>query len=84
MRIILLTNEYPPHIYGGAGVHVEYLSQELARLEEGRHAIQVLCFGEQRVQSANLTVEGVQPARDALSPALRHPRLLDTLFGTSS
>ena len=25
MRIAILTNEYPPNIYGGAGVHVEYL-----------------------------------------------------------
>ncbi len=34
MRIALLTNEYPPHVYGGAGVHVEYLARELARLEQ--------------------------------------------------
>ena len=32
MKSLLLTNEYPPHIYGGAGVHVEFLSRELARL----------------------------------------------------
>jgi len=32
MKALLLTNEYPPHIYGGAGVHVDYLSRELARL----------------------------------------------------
>ena len=32
MKTLLLTNEYPPMIYGGAGVHVEYLSRELARL----------------------------------------------------
>ena len=31
MRIAILTNEYPPNIYGGAGVHVEYLTRELAR-----------------------------------------------------
>ena len=36
MKIAILTNEYPPHIYGGAGVHVEYLSRQLVRLEEGR------------------------------------------------
>jgi len=27
LRVLLLTNEYPPHVYGGAGVHVEYLSR---------------------------------------------------------
>ena len=36
MRILLLTNEYPPHIYGGAGVHVEYLARELATLARPR------------------------------------------------
>ena len=33
MHIAILTNEYPPHVYGGAGVHVEYLTRELARLD---------------------------------------------------
>jgi starch synthase len=31
LRVGLLTREYPPYVYGGAGVHVEYLSRELAR-----------------------------------------------------
>ncbi|HVG26448.1 MAG TPA: glycogen synthase [Acidobacteriaceae bacterium] len=31
MRVGLMTREYPPYVYGGAGVHVEYLSRELAR-----------------------------------------------------
>ena len=35
MRIAILTNEYPPYVYGGAGVHVEYLTRELARLDDG-------------------------------------------------
>jgi starch synthase len=44
MRIALLTREYPPEVYGGAGVHVEYLSRELARLEE----VTVHCWGQDR------------------------------------
>ena len=32
LRVALLTREYPPEVYGGAGVHVEYLARELARL----------------------------------------------------
>ena len=36
MRVALLTREYPPEVYGGAGVHVEYLARELSRLR-GRH-----------------------------------------------
>ena len=31
-KVALFTNEFPPHVYGGAGVHVEYLSRELAKL----------------------------------------------------
>ena len=34
MRVALLTREYPPDVYGGAGVHVEYLARELAALED--------------------------------------------------
>jgi alpha-maltose-1-phosphate synthase len=29
MRVALLTREYPPEVYGGAGVHVEYLAVSL-------------------------------------------------------
>jgi alpha-maltose-1-phosphate synthase len=32
VRVALLTREYPPEVYGGAGVHVEYLGRELERL----------------------------------------------------
>jgi alpha-maltose-1-phosphate synthase len=32
LRVALLTREYPPEVYGGAGVHVEYLARELAGL----------------------------------------------------
>jgi len=38
---LLLTNEYPPNVYGGAGVHVEYLARELSRLI----SVEVRCFG---------------------------------------
>jgi alpha-maltose-1-phosphate synthase len=80
MKIILLTNEYPPHIYGGAGVHVEYLSRELARLEGGRHDIHLLCFGDQKSHPDNLEVEGVQVAFEYPFQDVRHQKLMDTLF----
>jgi alpha-maltose-1-phosphate synthase len=41
MKSLFLTNEYPPSTYGGAGVHVEYLSRELASLME----VDVRAFG---------------------------------------
>jgi starch synthase len=34
VKVALLTREYPPDVYGGAGVHVEYLARELRRLED--------------------------------------------------
>jgi starch synthase len=34
VKVALVTREYPPDVYGGAGVHVEYLARELAKLEE--------------------------------------------------
>jgi len=56
-KVALFTNEYPPHVYGGAGVHVEYLSRELARLVP----VEVRCFGEQDSTSPNLRVKGYGP-----------------------
>lgn len=53
-KVALFTNEYPPNVYGGAGVHVEYLSQALAR----RVPVEVRCFGDQHVDAPNLTVRG--------------------------
>ena len=29
LRVAMLTREYPPEVYGGAGVHVTYLAREL-------------------------------------------------------
>jgi starch synthase len=57
LRVGLFTREYPPHVYGGAGVHVEYLSRELAKEIE----VEVHCWGEQRSSEGNLRVEGAQP-----------------------
>jgi starch synthase len=44
VRVALLTREYPPEVYGGAGVHVEYLARELQRIAD----IEVRCFGADR------------------------------------
>jgi starch synthase len=56
MKSLLLSNEYPPNVYGGAGVHVEYLARELARLCE----VEVRCFGEQDRVGENPSVIGEQ------------------------
>ena len=31
LKVALCTREYPPEVYGGAGVHVEYLAKELSK-----------------------------------------------------
>jgi starch synthase len=48
MRVALLTREYPPDVYGGAGVHVEYLGRELARLVD----LEVHCWCDGREDPA--------------------------------
>ena len=53
-KVALFSKEYPPHVYGGAGVHVEYLARALARLVD----VEVRCFGEQRIDEGRLTVRG--------------------------
>ena len=60
MRVGLFTREYPPLVYGGAGVHVDYLSRELAREIE----VEVHCWGPQQVDAGNLHVRGAEPWAD--------------------
>ncbi len=57
MRVGLFTREFPPHIYGGAGVHVDYLSRELAK----RIEVEVHCWGTQQFDEGPLHVLGSEP-----------------------
>ena len=52
-----MSREYPPDVYGGAGVHVEYLSRELAKKIE----VEVHCWGNQNIDQGNLHVRGSCP-----------------------
>jgi starch synthase len=63
LRVDLLTREYPPDVYGGAGVHVEYLARQLHRLAD----VRVRCFGAERAP---------EPGGPAVA-AYRHPGALD-------
>lgn len=56
MKIALFSNEFPPNIYGGAGVHIDFLSQELAKLGQ----VEVRCFGNQLESTNSMNVIGVQ------------------------
>ena len=80
MRIAILTNEYPPHIYGGAGVHVEYLVKELLAVDGGTHEVHVCCFGDQREERERLRVRGVEPGADLPATDPRHTRFLETML----
>ena len=64
MKVGLVTKEWAPHIYGGAGVHVKYLSQSLAKFIE----VQVHCFGEERADAIGYELS---PAEQKLNPALQ-------------
>jgi starch synthase len=46
MRVAVISREYPPEVYGGAGVHVEFLVRELRRLID----VDVHCFGADRAE----------------------------------
>jgi len=56
MKIALFSNEFPPNIYGGAGVHIDFLSQELAKLAQ----VEVRCFGNQNQQINHMNIVGIQ------------------------
>ena len=58
MRILLLTREYPPHVYGGAGVVVDHLSRALARRAGGRGA---LLRRRRSRREPRLTIRGYAP-----------------------
>jgi len=73
VKVLFLTNEYPPNIYGGAGVHVGYLSRELAKTMP----VEVRCFGNQRIEEGNLRVIGF----DVDTSNFTCPKPLRSAFG---
>jgi alpha-maltose-1-phosphate synthase len=65
--VALLTREYPPEVYGGAGVHVEYLARELAALVD----LTVHCFGAAR-PAGSLPVVRAHESWESLANGSRH------------
>ncbi|MEA2287036.1 MAG: alpha-maltose-phosphate synthase [Solirubrobacteraceae bacterium] len=57
MNVGLLTREYPPDVYGGAGVHVEYLAREVAKLID----VTVHCWGADREGEDGIEVHAHRP-----------------------
>jgi starch synthase len=66
VRVDLLTREFPPDVYGGAGVHVEYLAATLRDLAD----VRVRCFGAPRGQDW-VTAYADPPGLSGANPALR-------------
>jgi glycogen synthase len=57
MKVCVISREYPPHVYGGAGVHVANLTRELAQVMD----VEVRCFGDQDFTRGRLRVKGYKP-----------------------
>jgi starch synthase len=76
VRVAVLSREYPPEVYGGAGVHVEYMARELDRLLD----LEVHCFGQPReaTVSGPAKVIAYQPWERLAGPA-RHLGALRTV-----
>lgn len=75
MNVLFFTREFPPYVYGGAGVHVEYLANELSKLL----ALEVRCFGDQDEKTTNLQVTGFEFENLDFSDA---PKNLQSVFKT--
>jgi starch synthase len=68
VRVAVLTREYPPEVYGGAGVHVEYLTRELASLVD----VTVHCWGPQRPRVEGGPAVAAHRAWEALAGSSPH------------
>jgi starch synthase len=75
MKALLVTREYPPHIYGGAGVVVDQLSRALAR----RMGVEVRCFGPREPRADGITLRGYTPWERVGGKDVRFAPALETL-----
>ena len=75
MRVAILTREYPPDVYGGAGVHVEYLTRELAMLAQ----VDVHCWGAARAPSTGGPTVHAYSSWDALAGDAPHAAALQAV-----
>jgi glycogen synthase len=80
LKIAILTREFPPYIYGGAGVHVDYLARELANLNDRENDVNILCFGDQKQAFSNRKITGIGPRKSLLLEDTSHEKILDILL----
>jgi len=74
MKVLYITNEYPPNVYGGAGVHIEYLSKEVAELAD----VEVRCYGDQKPGNQKIKTSGFE----SVSSYSKLDRGLQSVFKT--
>ena len=75
MKVIFFTNEFPPNIYGGAGVHVDYLTRELKKYMN----VAVHCFGEQDITEEHLRALGHGPDKSIALADNRFAKAIEAL-----
>jgi len=75
VKALFITREYPPHIYGGAGVVVDQLSRALAR----RMGVEVRCFGPRDPRPDGIVVRGYTPWERVGGKDVRFAPALETL-----
>ncbi|KAB8152942.1 glycogen synthase [Kordia sp. TARA_039_SRF] len=75
MKVLFFTKEFPPYVYGGAGVHVEYLADELKKLMN----VEVRSFGDQDIHEENLSIIGFNGDHTDFASA---DKKLKTVFNT--
>ena len=69
MRALILTNEFPPQIYGGAGVHVGELTRHLRDVID----LDIRTFASTAAGDAGWRVRGYEPPHDLSVSKLRRP-----------
>jgi len=75
VKALFITREYPPHIYGGAGVVVDQLSRALTR----RMGVEVRCFGPRDSRPDGIVVRGYTPWERVGGKDVRFAPALETL-----
>lgn len=74
MKVTFIAREYPPYVYGGAGVHLRHLAQNLARFID----VEVRCFGDQNIKEKNLRIIGYKPSEEIKSREKKFQPMFDT------
>ncbi|MGB3590338.1 MAG: glycogen synthase [Nonlabens sp.] len=65
MKVLFYTKEFPPEVYGGAGVHAEYLAANLKKYVE----VEVRSFGKQETREEQLNVQGYRSNQEIVDGA---------------